>query len=431
MSDRNATASWSGFSHQGLVGLYIALKELQTVNTCDYEKYFIDYEKKEDFAIYCLKEDGNKNYKSIHQVKAYSSGGHLLSKYKEVFTGKAKKDEDGNLTGKFIQGDWISSSDNYLHAITAINDWNDAKFIELSITNNFNIALYDYPEGKKYCDTVYIETLLKDELKKILYVENIVSPARVELAYSKIVNKLDSKIRYEHKTKQSKSEYDIKFSFSELRALIDDEEVLDEISKEKATFENRKYFYNSFNEYINDVDLEISESQAEIISGLIEKIYQLPDGKFQTFLYQLNLDFNSDHSAQSLRMTNRDGLEQVFFWCLCKINSTTPEFSMDNEKDVKVYYHPDTKPYVLTSILGEQESKVVRNILKNLSNVNVIWDNCKIINRNLDVDFIRHKERILDFPSLSTDEKERIMDINFSNSLISRENAKRELNDNE
>ena len=58
MSERNATASWSGFSHQGLVGIYVALKELQTVRACDYERYFIDYEKKEDFAIYYLEEDG-------------------------------------------------------------------------------------------------------------------------------------------------------------------------------------------------------------------------------------------------------------------------------------------------------------------------------------------------------------------------------------
>ena len=406
MSERNATASWSGFSHQGLVGIYVALKELQTVRACDYERYFIDYEKKEDFAIYYLEEDGNKNYKSIHQVKAYSSNGHLLSSYREVFI-----------------GDWNHSSDNYLHTITAINDWSDAKFTALGITNTFNIVLYDYPNDFKYCDTVNIETLLKNELKKIMCSSNEVSSDRVDLAYLKIITNLDSKIRYEHNTKQSKSEYDIKFSFSELITLIQDEEIL----SNNAIFDNRKYFYNAFQVYIKNPQISIDETRNKILSDMVKEIYKLSDQEFLAFLKILNLDFeySSDLSSSLIGLSNPHGLKQVFFWCLFSIIDIAPKYnSIDGHK---VYYELDQIKYILSTIMEEDGAIAIKKILKNMSNVNLIWDNCKIINKELNANFKDHQERIL---SISSSE-ERVMDINFSNSLISRENAKLELNNNE
>lgn len=423
MSERNATASWSGFSHQGLVGLYVALKNIQVVNASDYEKYFINYEKKEDFAIYILDEQNNKDYKSIHQVKAYSRRGYLLSKYQEVFTGKAKKDDNGNFTGEYIHGDWISSSDNYLHTITEVNDWNDAKFTELSITNNFNIALYNYPEGKKYCDSVHIETLLKNELKNILCCHNAVSPDRIDLAYLKIVANLDSKIRYEHKTKQSKLEYDIKISFSELNTLIHNEEIL----INNTIFDNRKYFYNVFKTYIENPEISIDETRSQSLSDMVEEIYNLSDQEFLAFLKILNLDFEHDSGLSSslIGLSNPHGLKQVFFWCLFSIVDTAPKYnSIDGHR---VYYELDQLKYILSTIMEDDGAIAIKNILKNMSNVNLIWDNCKIINKELNVNFKDYQERILSISS----SKERIMDINFSNSLISRENAKLELNNGE
>jgi hypothetical protein len=50
-SNRNATASWSGFSHQGQVGLLIALRDLQK-DGVDKDNNYVLFEKHEDVAVY-------------------------------------------------------------------------------------------------------------------------------------------------------------------------------------------------------------------------------------------------------------------------------------------------------------------------------------------------------------------------------------------
>lgn len=52
MSNRNATATWSGFAHQGQVGLLVALRKMQEIDPAEYSQYYLEYENKEDVAIY-------------------------------------------------------------------------------------------------------------------------------------------------------------------------------------------------------------------------------------------------------------------------------------------------------------------------------------------------------------------------------------------
>ena len=65
----NATSSWSGYNHQGQVGIFLALKELNSLlhKSDDYSNYSIQFEKEngEDIGIV-----QNKIFVSKHQVKA-------------------------------------------------------------------------------------------------------------------------------------------------------------------------------------------------------------------------------------------------------------------------------------------------------------------------------------------------------------------------
>ena len=99
MCKRNATASWSGFSHQGQVGLLIAIRKMRE-NGIDLTNHYLEYEKKEDVAI-CQRTNGITQYLSVHQVKAYYSNGHLLSSYESVFKGRVEYQRDAN--GKLVK----------------------------------------------------------------------------------------------------------------------------------------------------------------------------------------------------------------------------------------------------------------------------------------------------------------------------------------
>ncbi|MBK9247175.1 MAG: hypothetical protein IPM69_03460 [Ignavibacteria bacterium] len=147
MCKRNATASWSGFSHQGQVGLLIAIRKLKEKGI-SLTNHFLELEKKEDVAI-CKRENGNEQYLSVHQVKAYySDGGHLISSYKSVLKGRVEYQKDGDKlpTGNFIAGDWCNA-DNFLHTVVMICDWTDEKIAQIG--NTHNVKRYEYSKKNK------------------------------------------------------------------------------------------------------------------------------------------------------------------------------------------------------------------------------------------------------------------------------------------
>lgn len=69
----NATSSWYGFESQGRIGLLYFLKQLNSIDIEEWDKFILEYEYMEDFAIGCIDEDGKITYKDIYQVKARES----------------------------------------------------------------------------------------------------------------------------------------------------------------------------------------------------------------------------------------------------------------------------------------------------------------------------------------------------------------------
>ena len=94
-TNRNATASWSGFSHQGQVGILIALRELQK-DGIDKDNTYVQFEKHEDVAIFIAKKP-QPEFVSVHQVKAYySDGSEKKNKYKSVLNDDFEDGNDSN-----------------------------------------------------------------------------------------------------------------------------------------------------------------------------------------------------------------------------------------------------------------------------------------------------------------------------------------------
>jgi hypothetical protein len=352
MSNRNATASWSGYSHQGQVGLLVALRKLQE-HGLDLNTHYVQFETHEDVAIYEEPIGRPRVYLTVHQVKAYYSAANV---YKSTY--------DGVLNGNFEAGNV-----RYLHTVVAISDWDTS-----STTNTNNILRYNYTSTQNHCGTTDIEAFIKTELNNILKAASSV----IDEAYFRLAFELDHRIRQEHQ-KASKDDFDIKFSLHEINELIRSAETF----TKKDIYDCRKLFYDTYIEVIAAEDLTQDRIDS-IQDNIIKQINSLDDSNFLLFLQRLNLNETPERLKQTQIYYNGPGLKQIFFRMIIDIVHTEPSLI---ENVVK--YNKDAEPskFVLTAIIEEEREQltVVENILTNLKSQNFLWENHSLINRNIEI----------------------------------------------
>jgi len=397
MSNRNATASWSGYSHQGQVGLLVALRTIQ-IPGLDLATHFLQYETHEDVAIYVQPVGGIKTYLSVHQVKAYySNGNNLKSKYNDV------------LNGAFEPG-----NQRFLHVVVDVTDWDTS-----TITNTNNVIRYTYEPNRDYCDTTEIEEYIRIELRKF----HGANEALVTSALHQLTFQLDSKIREEHK-KATKALFNIQFSLQE----INDWARNINLFATNELFTSRKLFYESFKDIIASETI-LQERIDEITDNIIKPIYGLSDNNFLLFLQRLNLN----EKPQSLNLSqvyyNQAGLKQVFFRMLIDVVDTSPTI---NENTVKYKATDDPDNYVLTAIIDEDRDKltVVENIINNLKSQNLLWENHALINRNISGKLIDLNPKINEVleGEAKAEEHNKFMSFTQGTKLVNREDAIQKLN---
>lgn len=398
MDKRNATSSWSGYLHQGKVGVFLALRKLNELilDKVDFDDWLIEYESAEDIDVKYLND-----VKSRHQVKAYKNGNNL-NDYKDVLgILKYEKDENENKKIKdkgFRINDFddnlnpleleVDEENRFLHVIEEVKGFGlsekdfkknfpRAKYIE----NPNKIKLYQYPNGNKYCqldkDYDQIKEFCKDEIKNILNNINHIFKYKVneyENIFNRIIDNIDQEIRNKH-IKDTKKYPQIKLK--ELCELISNTESY----KKSNISELRELFCKSWTIHVQE--LEVGEIECDIlhkdnIEKIIKEIYLFSDEEFVQFLKDINPDENIignlDNIDDITKLFKIDNMRDVFFLCLTLVRDE--EFLLD-----KIGYEKDGG-YLLTAINRNKikVKSVIESIINNPNISKNIFDKSYLIN---------------------------------------------------
>lgn len=256
---RDATPTWSGFSYQGLLGLYVAVDFIQ--NEYDHTNgYFLEYENQEDFVI-----SNGEVVKSVHQVKAYTNSPNL-SDYSEVWRGKynSKKntrvDFEGTKTGK-----------NYLHTLVEIDHWEDQ-----TTWLGFLIERYSL-HNNCFCFPNGIYTGFLEEKIGLYYQQQGVSDSRKTSTTKYLIRKLEDEIINAHIEGRSP-----KLELSDIKDWLDGETDLPETIIPQL----KEKLYNCFAKYLIEINAtnQFTDDQASIFTDKIKRIYCLSDNDFLNML---------------------------------------------------------------------------------------------------------------------------------------------------
>ncbi len=401
MDDRNATGSWSGYLHQGKVGLLIGLQKINELieKDNDLSDWIIEYESAEDIDI----KNGEKVI-SRHQVKAYKNAKYPndyadvlgILDY-EIKDGKRVRvtkgfqihdfDENGNAMPLEVDED-----SRYLHTITDTLGFGLSKeeFEKLHkrskyIENLNNIKLYIYPDNNSYCELSSSSNKLmkfcEAEIKKILNsVKHIFKDAEGQHRniFFALVNALDIEIRRKHIL--GEGSYPV-LKFSDIYRIITDTE---EYKRSNIEF-IRERFAESWNIFVgelNESGIPYNCSQEEKIITIVDELYRLDDDKFVQFLKDINPNENTVGNIDTMKdVTNLcklDNLKDIFYHCLLYV--TESEFIVDyigyKEEGGYLLTLINRKPMIVKSVIS--------NIISNSGISNEIFDRSYLINGQID-----------------------------------------------
>lgn len=368
MSDpRNATASWSGYLHQGKVGILVALREINILLDAgnNLGKWSIKFENAEDFDII-----NNGKVKSRHQVKAYKDAKYpndlkdvlstLQYRFDEV-SGKVKMISPGFKIYKYDQKGNIleievDDDSRYLHTITeilyfglSIEDFkkqcNNASIIHRDNPNK--IKLYEYTDTEKYCPLSTLDSEDKltmysiKELKKILIREDHTEKENISWqkgVLESITAELDKEIREKHI--EGDNSYP-EISFQKIYELIvtNTQFIKSNIQSLREKFVT---FWEEFKYEFNVTDV----AKEEEILAIIKTIYDYDDEVLKKFFINIHPDevsaANFDTMSNAVDFFKKDNIKYIFLYCLYEVKNE--KFSVE-----EICYEKDGG-YVLTAI---------------------------------------------------------------------------------
>ncbi|NFI07553.1 hypothetical protein FDF97_03350 [Clostridium botulinum] len=403
MDERNATASWSGYLHQGKVGIFLGLQkinELINKSSQDLDKWKIEYESAEDIDI--------KNadlVESRHQVKAYKDAKYP-NDYKDVLgVLEYKSDTNGKKVIKnkgFRICDFdddlnplpieVNEDSRFLHTITETlgfglteSEFNNAYKQAKYVKNPNKIKLFKYPNGKRYCALSNFNDELKmyckNEINKILIFKNHVfknNDIQQENILNHIISHLDNEIRKKHN--EGGDTYP-ELGFKEIYNLIISTDTYKKLNIESI----REIFVKSWVSFIqelNDSDIEYNRLHEEKIEKIVKEMYTWDDDKFIQFLRNINPNEdgigNIDTIEDVAKVFKIDNLKDVFFQCMLEVKNE--EFMVD-----KIGYEKDGG-YLLTAINRPQlkVKSVIKSIIRNSQITNEIFHKSYLINGTID-----------------------------------------------
>lgn len=451
MNKRNATASWSGYLHQGKIGILIALIKINHLldKGSSLKNWMIEYESAEDIDI-----KDNERVDSRHQVKA-NKYGIFPNDYKEVLLEREVEIKDGkekiirvgfqiqNASGEILE---VNENSRFLHTIKEVKGFDlDKKTFEERyprsnyIENPNKIQLYTYPNGKKFCnisdgDEDGILKFCKDEIKKILNREQK-HPFKTddnehENIFKHLLWILDEQIRKKH---HKGSEFFPVMKFEDIHVVITSTTSYKQSNLDKI----REIFSKSWTEFINEISDEdyYTEEKIEEVSGLLKQLYTLSEEDFIQFMKDMNPDQTNlgdfSNITDVINVCNVNSFKDIFYECLLLV--TEQEFNL-----IYKGYRSEisSTSYLLTLI--DRPKKRVGNLISNMKKNKEVTDN--IFNReyliNGRIDGVRFGEDITTSPEKDKtnnnwkkdmDQKEKFYNPNLE--FISVDNAIEKLNE--
>jgi hypothetical protein len=356
---RNATASWSGYAHQGKIGFLVALRKLKALHgtNSNLSTYYISYETREDIAI-----SENGDVIEVHQVKAFTSG-TTIGSYTSALTAFE-----------------ACNGGNFLHTVREIENWDNLTPGQ----NPRSVSRYLYGPAKNYCLLTEIDAVIDTEIEQLLTLTNHAQRNSAQWrknVFADFLGALDKKIRIEHSTKQQ-ANYNVSFTLDEIS----------EITVNRGTraigilSSIKQQMYDAYVEFLVDLDngqVIISAAKEKLISESIEHIYTLSDIDFEQFLRDIN-----PHSTQGISFAQcvttdeyfiKENFQAIFIECIREIDN-----SQFQQPDNTPPHYFKEKYYLLTSINSPRAhlQKCARRILLNDQATFTRFETDYIINEN-------------------------------------------------
>lgn len=366
----NATPSWSGYNHQGQVGIFLALNELN--------KLIQDNISHEDYSVQFEKEDG-EDIDIVHSNKVISR--HQV---KAKTTSKNLNDYSDVLTGFNIDG--VDKNFRYLHTICEVigfglpkEEFEKLKNKPKYIPNSLNIKLYKYPDGIMYCELncnkeSKIDTFCKKEIINILKKLNSSlkdDDEHIEETLFGLKDLLCSKIRKAHE--KGKEEHPI-ISFQEIYYFVTSTQKRERQSIHRAKTLFKLFWNESLNDVVDDTD--------DVDDTIIIKILNLADDDFQRLLIDLHPDRNISQLQKGNNIDNlidehnfKYILYSFIIWC------KKENFILDN-----LYYQTNQDSFRLSLINVPKPAAgdVKKRIMKNIKFIRASFDTKYLINMHID-----------------------------------------------
>ncbi|HEM6340964.1 TPA: hypothetical protein U2D03_000482 [Streptococcus suis] len=401
----NATSSWSGYNHQGQIGIFLALKELNELlpKEEDLSKYSVEFEKEdgEDVDIMC-----NNKVMSRHQVKAKISGKYP-NDYKDVLT-------SFNVNG-------VDKGSRYLHTICKVEGFGLYMYKSLFdflfqnkvgrkpefVRNTCHVKLYQYPDGNNYCglsnvSESKIDSFCKWEIKSILIQRSHSlkdDDDHINETLFVLKDLLCKKIREAHEAGGNANPV---ISFLEIYEIVTSTKKREQqaIHRAKSLFE---IYWNK------NIDDNVNE-------GLFVEILNLPNKEFEAFIVDLHPQksigaLKEVHSIDSL--LDEDIFEEIFYEFYKQIRQEFFDIS-------EVRYRSKESSYRLSLInkncKNGEVGKLVQSIRNNRQFLKASFDVDYLVNGRINSSFF-NQEYLDNELSLSYDQQPTKRDNLFSNHL--------------
>lgn len=437
-SSDNATSSWYGFESQGRVGILYFLKRLNSVDFEEWDKYILEYEYMEDFAIGYKNSQDNLIYADIYQVKARESMSRVdINKvygelgFKQSILGEntgvhliSLCEINKDIEIKSVINDYIQrhidetklllSYDNLEKIkdnLKITNSKSELKTIRKTVRNKFKeLKDITYDNLKIYCDTLIEEyKSYMDNIENINI--NVINEDfnKVNLSISENLKLIIGKLEPEKQYKQCEDYIEkvrnalVYFLCIRLENYILEKdqpifritckEIIDIISQEQSKISQQQYLYlnskkleDELKKYCDDECFEKDDCDSCEIKKIVRNIRSLSIDEFKSLMINSNphIEFGEiDYSEASSMLES--GKLQNFIFDEIKANKYNLEHI-----DMQTYLKYIGASYMFSFIDTDKRKKdsLLLKLDKNArSNRHIYDDNEVLLNRHINLQY--------------------------------------------